>query len=62
MARRWAIWWTPADDPGKLSLASATDLAAFILSSNQLPAGTAELPRDPQLQTQIRIDATKPGP
>jgi mono/diheme cytochrome c family protein len=52
----------PADDPGKLSLASATDLAAFILSSNQLPAGTAELPRDQQLQAQIRIDATKPGP
>src|ERR1700733_90321 len=32
----------PADNPGKLSQASATDVAAFILSSNQMPAGTAE--------------------
>jgi cytochrome c len=47
----------PADNPGKLSVASATDVASFILSSNQMPAGAAELPRDQQLQQQIRIDA-----
>ena len=51
----------PADDPGKLSLASATDLAAFILASNQMPAGQAELPRDPTIQAQIRIDALNPA-
>jgi cytochrome c len=51
----------PADDPGKLSLASATDLAAFILASNQIPAGANELPHDTQLLAQIRIDALKPG-
>ena len=51
----------PADDPGKLSLASATDLAAFILASNQMPAGQGELPRDPTIQAQIRIDALNPA-
>ena len=51
----------PADNPGKLSLASATDVASFILSSNQMPAGAAELPRDAQLQAQIRIDALNPS-
>lgn len=51
----------PADDPGKLSVASATDLAAFILSSNQMPAGQAELPRDQTVQAQIRIDAINPA-
>jgi quinoprotein glucose dehydrogenase len=51
----------PADNPGSLSLASATDLAAFILSSNSIPAGAAELPHDPQLLAQVRIDANKPA-
>ena len=51
----------PADNPGKLSVASATDVASFILSSNQMPAGAAELPRDQQLQQQIRIDALNPS-
>jgi len=51
----------PADDPGKLSVASATDVAAFILSSNQMPAGTTELARDQTVQAQIRIDALNPG-
>jgi mono/diheme cytochrome c family protein len=51
----------PADDPGKLSRPSATDVAAFILSSNGMPAGAAELPRDQPVQAQIRIDGTKPG-
>ena len=33
----------------------------FILSSNQIPAGATELPRDQPVQAQIRIDALKPG-
>jgi hypothetical protein len=51
----------PADDPGKLSSAQATDIATFILSANQMPAGSTELPRDAQLQSQIRIDALNPA-
>ena len=51
----------PADNPGKLSQAGATDVAAFILSSNQMPAGAAELPRDQPVQAQIRIDGLNPA-
>ena len=51
----------PADDPGKLSVASSTDIATFILSSNQMPAGSAELPRDQPVQAQVRIDALNPS-
>jgi S-disulfanyl-L-cysteine oxidoreductase SoxD len=51
----------PADDPGKLSAAQATDIATFILSANQMPAGAAELPRDQQVQQQIRIDGLNPA-
>ena len=51
----------PADDPGKFSRPSATDLATFILSSNGMPSGAAELPRDQPVQQQIRIDGNKPN-
>jgi len=51
----------PADNPGHLSLATSTDLVAFILQSNQIPAGTNELPHNAQLQQMIRIDANKPA-
>ena len=51
----------PADDPGKLSRVSATDLTAFIFSSNAMPAGEFELARDQPLQAGIRIDALKPN-
>jgi quinoprotein glucose dehydrogenase len=47
----------PADNPGKLSPAEATDLTAFILQNNHIPAGTSELPADPALQAQLRIEA-----
>jgi S-disulfanyl-L-cysteine oxidoreductase SoxD len=33
----------PADDPGKLTMAQAVDLAAVILQANQYPAGQSEL-------------------
>jgi cytochrome c len=49
----------PADNPGKLSSAEATDLAAFILQNNHIPPGTAELAADPALQSQLRIEAPK---
>ena len=51
----------PMDNPGTLSMATATDIAAFILQSNGLPAGNTELPADPSAQSLIHFSATKPG-
>lgn len=50
----------PADNPGSLSRRNATDIAVYILSANQVPAGSAELPGDAQIQGMFRIDARKP--
>jgi cytochrome c len=47
----------PADNPGKLSAAEATDLTAFILQNNRIPPGAAELSADPAAQAQLRIEA-----
>lgn len=51
----------PMDAPGTLNMATVTDIAAFILQSNGLPAGNTELPADPSAQTLIHFDASKPG-
>ena len=51
----------PLDNPGTLNMATVTDIAAFILQSNGVPAGNTELPADPSAQTLIRFDAAKPG-
>ena len=51
----------PMDNPGHLNIATATDLVAFLLASNQMPAGGAELPGDPPGQSQIRINTNKPA-
>jgi len=51
----------PMDAPGTLNTATVTDIAAFILQSNGLPAGNTELPADPSAQTLIHFDAVKPG-
>lgn len=46
----------PTDQPGSLSAQAYADLVAFILASNQFPAGTGELmPDRPRLD---RIDIT----
>jgi len=45
----------PADDPGSLTPAQFTDLAAYILSKNQLPAGQKELAAEVEALKQIRI-------
>jgi cytochrome c len=50
----------PLDNPGALSTASSTDVVAYLLSQNQIPAGAAELPTESSMQSQIRIDPTKP--
>lgn len=51
----------PMDNPGTLSAAATADIAAFILQSNGLPAGSAELPADPSAQSLVHFDAVKPG-
>ena len=51
----------PMDNPGTLGMGAVTDIAAFILQSNGLPAGNTELPADPSAQTLIHFDAVKPG-
>jgi cytochrome c len=51
----------PLDNPGALSSASSTDVVAYLLSQNQIPAGNTELPLDASMQSQIRIDPNKPG-
>jgi mono/diheme cytochrome c family protein len=51
----------PMDNPGALSTASSTDVVAYLLSQNHIPAGNAEIPVDASMQSQIRIDPNKPG-
>jgi S-disulfanyl-L-cysteine oxidoreductase SoxD len=51
----------PLDNPGALSNASSTDVVAYLLSQNQIPAGNTELPVDASMQSQLRIDPNKPG-
>ena|SRR5215469_10268720 len=50
----------PQDNPGKLSPQESVDLAAFILSFNNYPAGKAELPPQNEALVLIRFDAKKP--
>jgi hypothetical protein len=47
------------DDPGKLSTPSVTDVVAYLLQQNGMPAGSTEL--NDLTATQSRIDAQKPG-
>jgi len=51
----------PLDNPGALSLTSATDVAAYLLQANGMPAGKAELSSEPPVQSQIRIQAANPN-
>jgi mono/diheme cytochrome c family protein len=48
----------PPDHPGTISRDEATGIAAYVLSVNKFPAGTAELTSDEEQLKQIRIDAT----
>jgi S-disulfanyl-L-cysteine oxidoreductase SoxD len=52
----------PQSNPGSLSVQQATDLTAFLLSSNHIPAGSNELPADPQAQQNIQFQAKRPSP
>jgi mono/diheme cytochrome c family protein len=51
----------PLDNPGALSNASSTDVVAYLMLENGIPAGNTELPVDSSMQSQIRIDPNKPG-
>ena len=51
----------PMDNPGSLNAATTADIATFILQSNGLPTGNAELPADPSAQSLVHFDAVKPG-
>lgn len=50
----------PADRPGQLAKTVNADILAFILKSNQFPAGTKELPADADALKQIHFDSKKP--
>jgi len=49
----------PRDKPGRLSREINVDIAAYMLSFNRFPAGSAELSQDTQALKQIRIEAAK---
>jgi mono/diheme cytochrome c family protein len=50
----------PLNDPGSLRNRQVADLIAFVLSFNQFPAGSSELPAEPMLLQQITLNAEKP--
>ena len=49
----------PTDDPGHLSIRQCVDLTAYILSSNEFPAGQKELERDAASLNNIKIELKK---
>ena len=51
----------PASDPGSLSSAETALITAYILSFNQLPAGTTPLPTDEAGLSTITLTAEKPA-
>jgi S-disulfanyl-L-cysteine oxidoreductase SoxD len=51
----------PADNPGNLSPEVTADILSYVLSANNFPAGTTELPHQQEMLTQIKIDPTKPA-
>jgi mono/diheme cytochrome c family protein len=50
----------PKNKPGSLTREAVADITAYILSVNQYPAGSTDLPADTQPLRGIRIDAAKP--
>jgi mono/diheme cytochrome c family protein len=51
----------PMDRPGSLDRETSVDLIAYILSANRFPAGEYDLPRDPEILKQIRIEREPPA-
>jgi len=50
----------PADQPGRLSREQNADILAFLLKSNDFPAGSEDLPNDAAALQKIRFEAVKP--
>ena len=50
----------PQNKPGSMNREATAEIIAFVLSSNQFPAGKEALPQDSQVLRQIRIEAIKP--
>ena len=50
----------PMNRAGSLSRETAVDLVAFLLSANHFPAGDHDLPGEPEILRQIRIDRVRP--
>jgi mono/diheme cytochrome c family protein len=51
----------PQGTPGQLNSQAYADVVAFLLRSNGFPAGSSELPRDPDLLKAVRIVRRKEG-
>jgi len=51
----------PLDHPGALGRAADADIVAFILKSNNFPAGANELSADSAAQKAITFDAARPA-
>jgi len=49
----------PKDDPGSLPEKDRTDVIAYLLKINGMPAGTTELSADPEALKKIVIDLIK---
>ena len=49
----------PSDGPGRLSRRQSTDIAAYLLSANNFPAGDGELAAEPDAQNDILFQAKK---
>ena len=51
----------PADKPGQISRAQNADILAFILKSNDFPAGKDDLQSDAEKLKQVRFETARPG-
>ena len=52
----------PQNDPGHLTRRQVADIITHVLSVNGFPAGKKELDPRVEMQSQIRIEASKPAP
>ena len=50
----------PQNKPGSMNREATAEIIAFVLSSNQFPAGKEALPQDSQVLREIRVEAIKP--
>jgi len=48
-------------NPGDIGIAEATDLIAFLLRENKIPAGNSDLSVDPRVLAGIRMDEQNPA-